>query len=383
MEEPALGHEVFDIAIVGAGIVGLAHALAATRLGLRTVVLDRDAQANGASVRNFGFITVTGQEQGQVWRRARRSRDVWAEIAGPAGIAIEQHGLALIAQRPEAEAVLHAFLETDMAEGCHWLGRAQAETRIGLMRPAHLQGVLWSATDLRVESRTAVPALARWLAGQGVVFQRSVAVQAVETGRVHSATGTIHAHTIIVCPGDDLASLFPGTLAQAGLTRCKLQMLRLASPGHRLPATIMSDLSLVRYLGYAVLPAAAALRVRLEKDQPEHLANGIHLIVAQGADGSLVVGDSHHYADTPDPFASDAVERLILDEFGALFGMVPPVLERWTGTYASAGGHSIVETPAEGVRLVVVTSGTGASTAFALAEDVISEVANHRPGAAL
>jgi hypothetical protein len=35
------------------------------------------------------------------------------------------------------------------------------------------------------------------------------------------------------------------------------------------------------------------------------------------------------------------------------------------------------------VRLVVVTSGTGASTAFALAEDVISEVANHRPGAAL
>ena len=65
-------------------------------------------------------------------------------------------GIFAAKQRPEAEAVLHAFLETDMAEGCEWLGRAQAENRIGLMRPAHLQGALWSTTDLRVESRTAV-----------------------------------------------------------------------------------------------------------------------------------------------------------------------------------------------------------------------------------
>ena len=51
----------FDLAVVGAGIVGLAHALAAARAGQRVVVIDRDAQANGASIRNFGYITVTGQ----------------------------------------------------------------------------------------------------------------------------------------------------------------------------------------------------------------------------------------------------------------------------------------------------------------------------------
>ena len=71
----------FDLAIVGAGIVGLAHALAAARRGLKVVVIDRDAQANGASIRNFGFITVTGQQAGETWRRAKRSRDVWAQIA--------------------------------------------------------------------------------------------------------------------------------------------------------------------------------------------------------------------------------------------------------------------------------------------------------------
>ena len=54
----------------------------------------------------------------------------------------------------------------------------------------------------------------------------------------------------------------------------------------------MSDLGLVRYLGYAELPEAAALRRRLEAEQAEHLANGIHLIAVQSEDGSLVVGDS-------------------------------------------------------------------------------------------
>ena len=56
----------YDVAVVGAGIVGLACALAAARRGLSVVVIDRDAQANGASIRNFGFVTVTGQPRGRV-----------------------------------------------------------------------------------------------------------------------------------------------------------------------------------------------------------------------------------------------------------------------------------------------------------------------------
>ncbi len=374
--------EIFDVAIVGAGIVGLAHALAASRMGLRVVVLDRDTQANGASIRNFGFVTVTGQEQGLVWQRARRSRHIWAEISEPAGIATEQRGLMMIAQRPEAEAVLRAFLQTEMAEGCEWLGRAEAEARIGPLRPERLRGALSSSLDLRVESRTAIPALARWLErDKGVSIRRGVAVHGIESSRLDTSQGRISAQAIVVCPGDDLATLFPEALAKARLTRCKLHMMRLAAPGYRLPATVMSDLSLVRYLGYAALPEAAALKARLEAEQPDHLANGIHLIVAQSADGSLVVGDSHHYAPTPDPFAPERVDALILDEHRAVFGTLPPVIERWTGTYASGAGHSIVETPAEGVRLVVVTSGTGASTAFALAEDVIGGLTQDKPGA--
>lgn len=371
----------FDVAVVGAGIVGLAHALAAARLGKRVVVVDRDAQANGASVRNFGFVTVTGQERGAVWRLARRSAEVWGEVAPVAGVEVLQRGLTMVARRPEAKAVLQAFLETEMAEGCAWRDVGGLGDRLPV--GGQVLGGLTSSVDLRVESRTAIPRVAAWLeATRGVTFLRGVAVRSVETGRLETSAGVIEADAIVVCPGDDLVTLFPGSFARAGVTRCKLQMLRLADPGWRLPSPVMSDLGLVRYLGYADLPEAAALRARLEAEQAAHLEHGVHLIVAQSADGSLVVGDSHHYAPTPDPFGREDVDALILDEFAQVFGQAPPpVLERWTGTYASAAGHSLVETPMPNVRLVVVTGGTGASTAFGLAETVVADLFDLPQGA--
>jgi len=105
----------YDLIVVGAGIVGLSHAWVAASRGLSVCVIERDAACIGASIRNFGFVTVTGQPAGDTWRRAMRSRDVWAELAPQAGIAIEHRGLFLVAQRPAAAAVLEAFMRTTMA----------------------------------------------------------------------------------------------------------------------------------------------------------------------------------------------------------------------------------------------------------------------------
>ncbi len=368
-----MSRDGFDVVIVGAGIVGLAHARAAALRGKSVLVIDRDAQANGASIRNFGFVTVTGQERGLVWQRAMRTSRIWSDLADDAGIAIEHRGLLMVAQHDDACAVLDAFMATEMGIGCARLSAAEVASRLPFAPSA--KGGLWSPHDLRVESRDAIPRLANWLEKRWQVeFKRGVSVSEVRGGRVRTSVGDFAAKTIIVCPGDDFTGLYPDLIARHALTRCKLQMLRLASPGYRLPGSVMSDLSLVRYLGYAALPESAAVMARLQAQQPDHLAHGIHLIVVQSADGSLVVGDSHHYAATPDPIASEDVDRLILDEFAAVLGAVPKVLERWTGTYASGRDQCLIETPEPGVRLVIVTSGTGASTSFAIAEDVIAEI---------
>jgi FAD dependent oxidoreductase TIGR03364 len=157
------GDRAFDCVIVGAGIIGLAHALAASRAGLRTAVIDRDARAVGASVRNFGFVTVTGQQEGIIWRRALRSRDIWAEIVGAAGIEVLHRGLLVAARRAEALTVLEEFAAGAMGAGCSVLrSDALAEAAPRQARP--LVGALYSPHELRVESRSAIPKLTAWLA---------------------------------------------------------------------------------------------------------------------------------------------------------------------------------------------------------------------------
>ena len=369
--------ERFDLAVVGAGIVGLATALAVARRGLRVVVMDRDAQSNGASVRNFGFVTVTGQERGPMWERARRSREVWREVAAAAGIPVVHTGVWLTVRRPESLGVLEAFLATDMAAGCRLLSRAEARRRCPQLSAPDMVAVLESTIELRVESRQAIPRLAAWLqSAHGVAFMRSTTVSAIDMPSLYTSRGRVQADRVAVCPGDDFTGLYAQRLSGYALTRCKLQMLRLADPGFRLPAAIMSDLGLGRYRGFSDLQAAAPLKARLSVEQPDHIKHGVHLIVVQNADGSLVVGDSHHYAPTPDPFSHEAVDALILDEFRSALGMEPPpTIERWIGTYAAADDRPVlIDAPESAVRVAIVTSGSGASTGFAIGEELTTSL---------
>jgi FAD dependent oxidoreductase TIGR03364 len=361
----------FDCAIVGAGILGLAHAYWARQAGLSVAVIERDAAATGASVRNFGFVTVTGQQAGLTWRRARRSRALWAEIAPRAGIEVVHRGLTVAARRPEALRCLEEFAAGPMGDGCRVLraGELPAPFHPGLM------GGLHSPHELRVESRTAIPQLAAWLEAEGVVFLRHTMTLRAEIGTVITSTGPVHASHIVICPGTDLVTLFPEVMTRRRVGLCKLHMMRVAAPGWVLPSAVMSDLGLVRYRGYAGCPSLPALRERLEEDQPDHLADGIHLIAVQSADGSLVVGDSHHGVATADAFQPEAVDARILDELRQVLDLpAPEVTERWVGFYPTSAEPAFVEAPAPGVRLALVTSGTGASTAFAIAEETMADL---------
>ena len=371
----------YDIAIVGAGICGLAHALAAARRGKRVIVIDRDAQANGASVRNFGFVTVTGQERGKTWERAMRSRDVWLEVAAAADIPILHRGLAMVARRPEARAVLEAFMATEMAEGCSLLTGAEIGETFPMLAGRSFAAALHSPHDLRVESRTAIPALARWLEeAHGVTFLRETAVHDVSPPTIATSRGPIEA---------EIGHRLPWRRPRRALSRADrpvwggaaLQAAHAAAGAagggmaHERRRHVRSRNGPLPRLCRPARGGGAATQ-RLVEEQGPQLENGVHLIVVQSADGSLVVGDSHHYAPTPDPFAPDSVDELILEEFDAVFSIPrPPILERWTGTYASAVDRPMfMDRPSDAVRLVMITSGTGASTSFAIAEETLSDL---------
>jgi FAD dependent oxidoreductase TIGR03364 len=368
----------YDLAVVGAGIVGMSAALAAARRGRKVAVIERNARCVGASIRNFGFVTVSGQRRGTHWQRAKRSREVWEEVAPKAGIEIVHRGTTILARRPEAVAVADAFLRTEMGEGCRLLSAKEAGKLAPTLRRGSGAEILYSPHELRVESRTAIGRLAAWLQSEMKVdFHWSTAVHEIALPWILTSRDEINADTCIVCPGHDLSTLYAGRLVKAQLSVCTLQMLRV-TPSSPLPlqAAVMSDLSLGRYDGFADLPEAAPLKARLAREETEALAAGVHLIVVRSSDGSLVVGDSHVYGDAPKPFASDRFDMLILAEMEKVLGLPGwSVSERWTGSYVSSEKEVVfTDAPEENVRIAMVTGGTGASTGFALGEEVVDSL---------
>lgn len=370
--------KTYDLVVVGAGIVGLGMALAAVRKGKRVAIVERDAACVGASIRNFGFVTVSGQRRGDHWRRAMRSRDVWAEVAPKAGIEVVHRGTTILARRPEAVAVAEAFLKTEMGEGCRLLSATEADELAPALRREAGAQILYSPHELRVESRIAIGKLAAWLqAEMSVDFHWSTAVRAVTLPKIVTSRGDIGAAACVVCPGHDLSTLYPDRIASARLTICTLQMLRVAPVEPvRLDASVRSDLSLGRYEGFADLPEAMALKARLAVEEADALAAGMHLIVVRSADGSFVVGDSHVYGAAPAPFASDRIDALILAEMERVLRLPAwSVAERWTGSYVSSKDDVVfTDAPEPNVRIAMVTGGTGASTGFAFGEEVVASL---------
>lgn len=80
------------VAIIGAGIFGLANAWAARKRGYEVTVFEKEPFAIGASVRNFGMIWPIGQRAGEIYRLAIESRRLWLELCRDAGIWIRECG---------------------------------------------------------------------------------------------------------------------------------------------------------------------------------------------------------------------------------------------------------------------------------------------------
>ncbi|MEU9949771.1 FAD-dependent oxidoreductase, partial [Streptomyces sp. NPDC047939] len=68
------------VIVVGAGVVGTMHAWHAVNRGHEVVQIERESEARGASLRNFGQIWVSGRAGGEELETALRARELWESI---------------------------------------------------------------------------------------------------------------------------------------------------------------------------------------------------------------------------------------------------------------------------------------------------------------
>ena len=369
-----------DIAVIGAGIVGLAHAYEAARRGLSVVLFERNARALGASIRNFGMILPLGMAPGAVHERAMRSREVWLEVSPQAGIWHEQAGALVLAYHEDERAVLCEFAGQAPALGypCTWLGADDVLRRNRAVRAAGLRGGLWSPAEVIVDPREALAKLPDYLRRTYDVSLRfGTAVTGVALPYVEAGGETWRVERAVVCSGADFETLYPAIFAASGLTRCKLQMMRtVPQPGAwRLGPMLATGLSLRHYPAFASCASLPALKQRIAQDHPDLERWGIHVLVAQNGLGELVLGDSHEYGLTPEPFDHPEIDALILAYLDTF--LVAPSLDiaqRWHGVYVKHPTRdAFLAEPESGVRIVNGLGGTGMTISFGLAQDVFAD----------
>ncbi|HEV2171216.1 MAG TPA: FAD-dependent oxidoreductase, partial [Candidatus Binatus sp.] len=170
------------MAIVGAGILGLAHAYFAAKRGRSVVVFERTARAQGASVRNFGMIWPIGQRAGIVHQTAMRSRQIWQEFLDAARLPYRPTGsLHVVYHQDEAE-VAREFVERapGLAYICTWLSRDDALATSNAINPAGLLGAIWSPTEITVDPRLILARLPEFLSEKfAVQFRFGTAVRSI------------------------------------------------------------------------------------------------------------------------------------------------------------------------------------------------------------
>ena len=138
---------------------------------------------------------------------------------------------------------------------------------------------------------------------------------------------------------------------------------------------VAGGLTLLHYRGFERCPSLPALRERLERERPEHLRYGIHVLVSQSSRGQLTIGDSHEYDEAIEPFDKAAIDALILDALAELLEL-PDVRieERWHGQYVKhPNAPYVVLSVAPEVVAVTGVGGAGMTLSFGLAEQTVRD----------
>jgi D-hydroxyproline dehydrogenase subunit beta len=371
-----------DVAIVGAGILGLAHAYFAAKRGRSVVVFERTPRAQGASVRNFGMIWPIGQRAGVVHQMATRSSQIWNEVLEASGLPYRPTGSLHVVYHQDEADVAHEFVERAPALGytCTWLSSTEVLKKSASVNPKGLLGGIWSPTELTVDPRRILAKLPAFLAEKfGVEFRFGNAVRSIQLPRIEAGAEVWTAEHAVVCGGDDFETLYPELFAGSGIDRCKLQMMRTAPQTHgwELGPALAAGLTLRFYPAFEICTTTLPkYKERVARELADYNRFAIHTLVSQTADGALTLGDSHEYGLAVDIFNKSEIDDLVMRNVRE-FLLAPDlsIAQRWYGVYAKHPDKPWVAIDAApGVRIVTAVGGSGMTLSFGLAEQMIREM---------
>jgi glycine/D-amino acid oxidase-like deaminating enzyme len=210
--------ESVDVAIIGAGVIGISTAFFLAKQGLSVLVCDKGRVAGEQSSRNWGWIRQQGRDPAEL-PIMMESINTWESLSKEIGedIGFTREGVLSVAETDEQLANFEKWLETATQHqlDTKMLSSAEVDNLIK-DKPGQWKGGMFTASDGRAEPFKAVPALAKALREKGGLVREGCAVRSVDMqgGKVAGVVtehGYVKAQSV-VCAGGAWSTLLMANL---------------------------------------------------------------------------------------------------------------------------------------------------------------------------
>jgi len=384
----------YDLIVVGAGILGTFHALHALRLGKSVLLTEKDQYPVNATVRNFGQAVASGMPS-DWFDYARRSTELYKEIQQESDISVRNNGTVYLSSDDDETQLLHELKERmdTIDYEAQLLSVDDCLAKWPSLKKEYCKGGLFFPQEVSVEPNQLIYRLIEYAVAKypKLTYKPSTAVlDCVVVGDqvqiTTAAKQVFTAEKAIICNGGEFKLLFADLFSQSGIILSKLQMMRtVPMPEVQLEGNILTGLSIRRYESFQECPSYARIST------PEHYKEcqkwGIHILFKKAVDGSIIIGDSHEYADvnhTDDlGFGINShINELMLQAAQEIVSFdVRQIASTWAGFYPQHNSKHIVEYDIEH-RIHIRTSigGKGMTSSAGYAEASIKKIYNQVPG---
>jgi FAD dependent oxidoreductase TIGR03364 len=378
----------FNLIVTGAGALGSFHAYHAAKKGLKVLLLEKDGQPSEATVRNFGQVVPSGMSKGKWQEYGRRSLEIYKEIQSKFDISVRQNGTVYLASDNVELSLIEELAVINKSQGysSQVLQKENCLEKYPGLRASYCVGGLFFPEEITVEPPRMIHHLIEFMKERlAVVYKPLTLVKSVLYKQDHCVVETSNlqqftSDQVIICNGRDFNLLYPDLFYKSDIEISKLQMMR-TSPmqDYVLPGSILSGLSIRRYESFRQCPSYKKLAAATINEQCRKW--GIHILFKQATDGSIIIGDSHEYADAKDAAQlgydmKEVINDIMLEEARRIFDLPHwNIAKQWNGFYAQRKNHDILMELADtNIRVITAIGGKGMTASPGLAEENIHKI---------
>ncbi len=380
----------YDLIVIGGGVLGTFHAYHALNNGLSVAVIEKNKKPVGATTQNFGQVVPSGMNT--KWQAyGRESLKFYKEIQNKFDISVRQNGSVYLASNDEEVQLLEELHQINKSNdyNSELLNKTQCLNKYPGLKSSYVRSGLFFPDEVTVEPRTMIHRLHEFMVeNMGLTLFSNTAIISCESStsgvQLTSTSGkSFHSKKVIICNGSEFKYLYPELFFKSDLEVSKLQMLQTKPQiNYKLPGSLLTGLSIRRYEAFYECPSFKSIKEKESKTSLEKKW-GVHILFKQAADGSVILGDSHQYADAKDidDLGFDLnmeIDAFMIQEAKKIIDLPNYTIQnRWYGMYCQSKSKDVFQTTIDSnIHIVTGIGGKGMTGSAGFSKENISKIFN-------